>query len=114
MPSTERFARLAPTDEHGRPIVATPSQRLALRILQTACIAVVLAAATYKSFELDRFFVPKELVLHLAALLVGALCLAAARRAQVSRVDLLLGGYLVLSAASAALAQNPWNGACPI
>ncbi|HET7231026.1 MAG TPA: O-antigen ligase family protein [Longimicrobium sp.] len=110
MPRTERFARLAATDDHGRPIVATPAQRLALRVLQIACVMVVLAAATYKSFELDRFFVPKELVLHLAALLAGVLCLGAARRAQISRLDLLLGGFLVLSGASAALAQNPWNG----
>ncbi|HET7463483.1 MAG TPA: O-antigen ligase family protein [Longimicrobium sp.] len=110
MPRTERLAHLAPTDDQGRPILATPAQRLALRILQAACVAVVLAAATYKSFELDRFFVPKELTLHLAALLAGVLCLGAARRAQVSRVDLLLGGYLLLSAAAAALAQNPWNG----
>jgi O-antigen ligase len=70
----------------------------------------VLAAATYKSFELDRFFIPKELTLNLAALLVAVLCLGAARRAQLGRVDLLLIGFLVLSAAGAALAQNPWNG----
>jgi O-antigen ligase len=113
MPSSARSAssgRLSLADERGLPITATPAQRLALRILQAGCVLVVLAAATYKSFELDRFFVPKELTLNLAALLAGVLCLGAARRAQVSRVDLLLAGYLVLSAVSAALAQNPWNG----
>lgn len=103
-------AHLAHADELGRPIDPTPAQRLALRILQAGCVLVVLAAATYRSFELDRFFIPKELTLHLAALLAGVLCLGAARRAQVSRVDLLLAGFLALSAASAALAQNPWNG----
>ncbi|HEU4560208.1 MAG TPA: hypothetical protein VFS20_20330, partial [Longimicrobium sp.] len=105
-----RSAHLAPADELGRPIHATPAQRLALKILQVACIVVVLAAATFKTFELDRFFIPKELTLHLAALLAGVLCLGAARRAQVSRTDLLLAGFVILSAASAALAQNPWNG----
>jgi len=111
MPRTAAVsAHLAPADELGRPTLATPAQRLALRILQAACILVILAAATYKTFELDRFFIPKELTLNLAALLTGVLCLGAARRAQVSRVDLLLGGFLALSAASAALAQNPWNG----
>ena len=109
-PRTAPLGRLARADEHGRPVEASPAQRLALRVLQVACVAVVLVAATYKLFELDRFFVPKELVLHLAALLAAVLCLGAARRAQLSRVDLLLGGFLLLSAASAALAQNPWNG----
>ncbi|HEX8246298.1 MAG TPA: O-antigen ligase family protein [Longimicrobium sp.] len=104
------FGRLAPFDEQGRPVDARPAQTLALRILQGACVLVVLAAATYKSFELDRFFIPKELTLNLAALLAAVLCLGAARRAQLGRVDLLLAGFLVLSAASAALAQNPWNG----
>ncbi|HEX6749102.1 MAG TPA: O-antigen ligase family protein [Longimicrobium sp.] len=104
------FGRLAQADEQGRPVAASPAQRLALGILQAACILAVLAAATYKSFELDRFFIPKELTLNLAALLAAVLCLGAARRAQLARVDLLLGGFLLLSAASAALAQNPWNG----
>lgn len=104
------LGRLARADEHGRPIDATPAQRLALRVLQAALIAAPLAAATYKQFELDRFFVPKELVLHLAALLAAVLCLGAMRRAQLSRVDLLLAGFLVLSALSAVFAQNPWNG----
>jgi O-antigen ligase len=107
---TAPLGRLARADEHGRPVAASPAQRLALRVLQVACVVAVLAAATYKVFELDRFFVPKELVLNLAALLAAVLCLGAARRAQVSRVDLLLGGFLLLSAASAALAQNPWAG----
>ncbi|HYH79146.1 MAG TPA: O-antigen ligase family protein [Longimicrobium sp.] len=103
-------AHLAHADEQGRPVAASPAQRQALRVLQAACILVILAAATYKTFELDRFFVPKELTLNVAALLAGVLCLGAARRAEVSKVDLLLGGFLALSAASAALAQNPWNG----
>ena len=104
------LGRMARADEHGHPITATPAQRMALRVLQAACVMAALAAATYKLFELDRFFVPKELVLHLAALLAAVLCIGATRRTQISRVDLLLGGFLLLSAASAALAQNPWNG----
>lgn len=104
------LSRLAHADARGRPVDATPAQTLALRILQAACVAVVLVAAQYKSFELDRFFLPKELTLNLAALLCGVLCLGAARRAQVGRVDLLLGAFLVLSALSTVFAQNPWNG----
>ena len=45
-------------------------RQLALRLLQFGAIAVVLAAAPYKSFDLDRFFVPKELVLSITALVV--------------------------------------------
>jgi O-antigen ligase len=86
------------------------AQRMALRVLQAGALAVVLVAATYRVFELDRFFVPKELVLHLTALLAGILCLAASRRFAVGGVDLFLAGYLALGAVSAALAQNPWAG----
>ncbi|HEX8361770.1 MAG TPA: O-antigen ligase family protein [Longimicrobium sp.] len=86
------------------------AQTLALRVVQVGAVAVVLVAATYRVFELDRFFVPKELVLHLTALLAGILCLGAARRFALGRVDLLLAGYLALGAVSAAAAQNPWAG----
>jgi O-antigen ligase len=104
------LGQLARADAQGRPVTTSKAQNLALRLLQAACVAVVLAAATFKSFELDRFFIPKELTLALAALLVSLLCLGGARRVQISRVDLLLAGFLVLSAASAALARNPWAG----
>lgn len=97
-------------DAHGHPSEATRGQRVALRVLQAGAIAVVLAAATYKVFELDRFFIPKELTLHLTALLAGVLALAATRRAELTRGDLAFGGFLVLSGVSAALAQNPWAG----
>ncbi|HEY0151287.1 MAG TPA: O-antigen ligase family protein [Longimicrobium sp.] len=110
------YARHTPVYEHTGddtyiyPTQPSGAQRLALRVLQVGAIAVVLAAATYKVFELDRFFVPKELVLHLTALIAGMLCLSAARRVSLGRVDALLAGYLVIGAVSAALAQNPWAG----
>ncbi|HEX8696248.1 MAG TPA: O-antigen ligase family protein [Longimicrobium sp.] len=107
---TARSGRLARADARGRPDAGSPAQRLALRALQAGAVLVVLAAATYKVFELDRFFVPKELALHLTALVAGVLCLGAARRASVSMIDLLLAGFLALGAVSAALAQNPWAG----
>jgi O-antigen ligase len=82
--------------------------RFALRILQTGAIAVILAVTTFHVFELDRFFVPKELVLHLAAALAGLLAIRALWRMSVTRVDLLLAGYLALSALSALFATNRW------
>ena len=42
-------------------------------MLQVGAVAVVLAAVTWKEFELDRFYVPKELVLHVTALVAGLL-----------------------------------------
>jgi hypothetical protein len=82
--------------------------RIALRILQIGAIAIILAVTTFHAFELDRFFVPKELVLHLAAALAGLLAMRALWRMCVTRVDLLLAGYLALSALSALFATNRW------
>lgn len=82
--------------------------RLALRALQAGAVGVVLAAVTHREFELDRFFVPKELVLHLTALVAGILALSAFRRVSLGRVDLLLALHLVLGGLSALAAQNGW------
>src|SRR5258705_539911 len=79
-------------------------ERMALRVLQVGAIAVVLAAAPYKAFDLDRFFVPKELILHATALIATVLCLLRARRIGLGRVDQLLGLFLVLGVLSALFA----------
>ena len=81
---------------------------LALRVVQVGAIAVVLMVTTFHVFELDRFFVPKELVLHVTAALAGLLAIRALWRMSVTRVDLLLAGYLALSAVSALFATNRW------
>jgi O-antigen ligase len=83
-------------------------ERLALRIVQLGAIAVVLVAATLNAFELDRFFIPKELVLHATAFFAGLLVLRALARAQMARVDRLLAYYLLLGAVAAIFATNPW------
>ena len=38
------------------------ADRVALLLVQAGAIAVVLASLPYKAFDLDRYFVPKELV----------------------------------------------------
>jgi O-antigen ligase len=76
--------------------------------MQFGAVAVVLAVSTFMPFELDRFFVPKELVLHLIAVVAGLLAFRAISRAGSTRVDLLLITYLLLSALSAAMATNRW------
>jgi O-antigen ligase len=86
------------------------NERRALRALQLGAIAVVLVVVTYRTFELDRFFVPKELALHVTAVTAGFLMWRSARRPTVTWVDLLLGAYIVLGFASTIFATNRWVG----
>ncbi len=83
-------------------------QRLATALLQLGLIAVVLVAIPYKVFELDRYFVPKELVLHAVALGLAILILARARTLTIDAVDALLALFLVWSALSTLFAANWW------
>ena len=82
--------------------------RAARRVLQAGAVGVVLAAIPAPLFDLDRYQVPKELVLHLAGFGGAALALARARRLPISLVDLLLVAFATISATSAALAPNGW------
>ena len=83
-------------------------EKLALFTLQAGAIAVVVAATTHRAFDLDRFLIPKELVLHATAALAGLWALGAIRRTRLTRVDWLLLAYLGLSAVSALFATNHW------
>jgi hypothetical protein len=91
-------------------VTARASLRLSAstRLLQIGVVAVIIAALPYKAFDLDRFFVPKELVLHVTA--CGAVFLATlgARRWSLSRADQLLAWFIGASTLSAALAPNWW------
>src|SRR5687768_1628507 len=78
--------------------------RGALRVMQLGAISVVLVAATLQVFELDRFFIPKELVLHLTALVAAFF----ATRLMITRVDRWLLLFLLVSAISAIFATNHW------
>lgn len=80
----------------------------ALVALQAGAIAVVLAATPFKPFELDRFFLPKELALHASVLLCTALCIRGWRTVSFDRVDLFLLAFGGLSLLSAILATNHW------
>lgn len=82
--------------------------RLSLYTLELGAVAVVLAASPYKPFDLDRYFVPKELVLHVAALLSGLVLLGARRRLTLAAVDVLLLAFLAASAVSLVFATNVW------
>jgi O-antigen ligase len=86
------------------------SSRLSLRILQLGAIAVIVAVSTFHAFELDRFFVAKELVLHVAAVLAALCAWHGLRSLEMTRLDWLLAGFLGLSALSALFATNRWLG----
>lgn len=91
-------------------LLSAPSSRLriALVVLAIGAVAVVLAAAPFKTFDLDRYFVPKELVLHVCAASVAFTCAAGSRRFSLSLVDALLAAFLVSSLISAVLSTNLW------
>jgi O-antigen ligase/polysaccharide polymerase Wzy-like membrane protein len=84
--------------------------RSALRVVQIGAIAAVLVALPYTVFDLDRFLIPKELVLHLTAVIAGLFAFGAIRRLEMTRVDLLLTAYIVFGALSALFATNRWLG----
>ena len=85
------------------------NDRFADRLLLVAgAIMVVLAATPYRLFDLDRFLVPKELVLHAAALALALLGLRRAKALEFSRIDLQLALYLALSFMSALFAADHW------
>jgi O-antigen ligase len=81
---------------------------VALGLLAAGAVAVALAALPYKTFDLDRFFVPKELVLHATAALTALALLWRAPRLELTRVDTLLAAFLGLSVISSVLSTNWW------
>src|SRR5579862_9120941 len=86
------------------------AERSSMRVVQAGAIAVVLAALPYKTFDLDRYFIPKELILGLTATAAALLLLAHrdTHKPTVHRVDILLLSFLVLSGVSGWFAVNAW------
>jgi hypothetical protein len=84
------------------------SDRAKALLLQVGLLAVVLAVLPYKLFELDRYFVPKELVLHIVALALLLLMFTRARTFRYDAADALLVVFLAWSVASALFATNYW------
>src|SRR5688572_10283141 len=88
--------------------VTRTADRVALRSVQIGAAAVMLAATVHKVFELDRFFIPKELALHLTAAFAGMLAFQRMRKTVAGRLDHLLLLYLLASVLSAVFATNHW------
>ncbi len=70
--------------------------------------AAVLAALPYRSFDLDRFLVPKELALHVGATVALTLVVAGGIALPRTRTDRNFIVFLALSAVSALFAANGW------
>ncbi len=85
-----------------------PARIPALIALQLGLLAVVLATTPFRQFDLDRFFVPKELALHVSAFLCVVFCLAKLRSISLDRVDFFLIAFALLSLVSALFAANRW------
>ncbi|HYN81484.1 MAG TPA: O-antigen ligase family protein [Gemmatimonadaceae bacterium] len=86
------------------------ANRIAAILLQVGIVAVIIAAAPYKLFELDRYFVPKELVLHVVALFIAIVLVVRRRTISIDLPDALIALFLAWSAASALFATNHWAG----
>ncbi|MDQ3950452.1 MAG: O-antigen ligase family protein [Gemmatimonadota bacterium] len=91
-----------------RTAAPTPPERVAAGVLMLGAFAVVLAALPYKAFDLERFYIPKELALFVTAAAAAVFLLDRARQLAVGWVDALLAGWLTLSIASAAASSNWW------
>src|SRR5512146_771161 len=87
---------------------STAREKAALLVIQLGAIAVVLMALPYKAFDLDRYFVPKELVLHIAAGAAALLLIGGLRRVTLNVIDVLLIAFLVVSVISSLFAINLW------
>jgi O-antigen ligase len=84
------------------------ADRITLGVVIAGALCVVLVSLPYKAFDLDRFFVPKELALHATAAISGLMLLARRPRPTLTRVDTLLVAFLGLSIISALFAENWW------
>lgn len=82
--------------------------RAGAALLVVGALAVVLAWVPSELFDLERYLVPKSLVLHLVALGLLLLGLAPTTRGAWGRTGLLLALFVAWSAASALLATNRW------
>ncbi len=84
------------------------SERMLKVAIQAGVILAVIVALPYKLFELDRYFVPKELVLHAAALMVAVALFARRRSLSFDIVDGLLALFLLWSVGASLFATNYW------
>ena len=89
---------------------ASRTGRRALVVVALGALGVALVALPFFDYDLDRFYAPKELALHLTAL-VALRSVLKRTQGQVQRwEDGVLVALTVLSALSVLTAVNPWLG----
>ncbi len=84
------------------------ADRSLIALLGLGALACVLVVLPYRSFDLDRFLVPKELALHLTVLLTGVIAAWRTREFRLDAAAWLLLGYVALTLLPSAFAQNGW------
>ncbi|HEY0241243.1 MAG TPA: O-antigen ligase family protein [Gemmatimonadaceae bacterium] len=92
----------------GDPPAISRAEWLLVLPLAAGVIVVMLAALSYKVFELDRYFIPKELALNIVGMIVA---LVFAFRLRVLRGDLidgLIAVFIAWSILAAVFATNHW------
>jgi O-antigen ligase len=88
--------------------VSRSEGNFALAALAVAAIGAALGVVTYRSFDLDRFFVPKELALHLGALGMAMYVMSRRERRAWTAADVALAAWLGFSVISMFGATSGW------
>jgi O-antigen ligase len=84
------------------------SSRITSLLIRVGVVASALAVLPFKVFELDRYFVPKELILHVVAVGAIVMLLMDARVHATDAADALLALFVAVSAVSTVFATNHW------
>ncbi len=92
----------------GTPELSPRRARATALLLSFLTIAVVLAGIPSPLFDLDRHAVPKEALVHLGALVTGAVVLARGGSLRITTVERVLLALLLWTVVGAASATNPW------
>lgn len=91
-----------------QPVLPTLRGGVLAALLGLGALGTALALVHSALFDLDRHSVPKELALHLTALLGLLVLLPRWRRVEAGIVEVLLAGWLGWSALAALFASNHW------
>jgi O-antigen ligase len=92
----------------GSPPQPTIALRATLALVMLGATAIVLAAVPYKQFDLDRHLAPKELALHIVAVVSAVVLLLRHRQLRLTVIDCCLAAFLALGFISALFAENWW------
>lgn len=99
-----------PLDPYGATDLSPRRARVTALLLSFLAFAVVLAGIPSPLFDLDRHAVPKETLVHLAALVAGVAVLARRNSLGITTVERILLVLLLWTVVGAAAATNPWIG----